>query len=256
METLQINELTEQYTKAMVEAFLGQELWSGNVTLKTEEELSEYLMLDTQDSAELEATRVSSTVRCLQKHIQSAYSGMEKGYENAPFEDEDLQYWYQILNRYSIWSANVLLKDQAENYIVPSLRLNKTALFRTLENSLNQMRLSNKSVHQALMVYTQAFQRICDLDVLSGYIDGIDNQNARYYLVGQERTAPFAYYLRSVKVELDNNSKKINPAAWEEWQKIEIATAGRVLDLRCVNWLGLPVMVWCEWRERQVDSNG
>jgi hypothetical protein len=256
METLQINELTEQYTKAMVEAVLGQELWSGNVTLKTEEELSEYLMLDTQDSAELEATRVSSTVRCLQQHIQSVYSGMEKGYENAHFEDEDLQYWYQFLNRYSTWSANVLLKDQAENYIVPSLRLNKTALFRTLENSLNQMRLSNKSVHQGLMVYTQALQRICDLDVRSGYIDGTDNQNARYYLVGQERTAPFGYYLRSVKVELDNNSKKINPAAWEEWQKIEIATAGRVLDLRCVNWLGLPVMVWCEWRERQVDSNG
>ena len=118
------------------------------------------------------------------------------------------------------------------------------------------MRLSTESVQKGLMEYTQAFQRICDLDVLSGYIDGANVQDARYYLIGQERTAPFAYYLRSVNVELDNDSKKINPAAWREWQKIEIATTGTVVDIRCVNWLGLPVMVWCEWRERQIDSNG
>lgn len=256
METLQINELTERYTAAMVEAVLGQKLWSGAVTLRTPDELSEYLMLDTQDSAQLEATRISSTVRCLQQHIQSVYSGMEKGYENSHFEDEDLQYWYRFLSHYSTWSANVLLKDQAENYIIPSLRLKKTTLFRALENSLNQMRLSTESVQRGLMEYTQAFQRLCDLDVLSGYIDGENVQDARYYLIGQERTAPLAYYLRSVKVELDNHSKKINPAAWGEWQKIDIATTGPVVDIRCVNWLGLPVMVWCEWRERQIDSNG
>ncbi|MHC8337910.1 Tc toxin subunit A-related protein [Pseudomonas sp. HLT2-19-2] len=256
METLQINELAERYTAAMVEAVLGQKLWSGEVILRTPDDLSEYLMLDTQDSAQLQATRISSTVRCLQQHIQSVYSGMEKGYENSYFEEDDLQYWYQILSHYSTWSANVLLKDQAENYIVPSLRLKKTSLFRALENSINQMRLSTGSVQQGLMEYTQAFQRICDLDVRSGYIDGEKVQDARYYLIGQERTPPFAYYLRSVKVELDNRSKKINPTAWGEWQKCEIATTGTVVDIRCVNWLGLPVLVWCEWRDRQIDSNG
>ncbi|MHA3736726.1 Tc toxin subunit A-related protein [Pseudomonas sp. Eth.TT006] len=256
MESLQINELTERYTAAMVEAVLGQRLWSGAVTPRTPDELSEYLMLDTQDSAQLQATRISSTVRCLQQHIQSVYSGMEKGYENSHFEDEDLQYWYGFLSHYSTWSANVLLKDQAENYIVPSLRLKKTSLFRALESSLNQMRLSTGSVQRGLMEYTQGFQRLCDLDVLSGYIDGENVQDARYYLIGRERTAPFAYYLRSVKVELDNHSKKINPAAWGEWQKIDIATTDTVVDIRCVNWLGLPVMVWCEWRERLIDSDG
>jgi len=256
METLQINELTERYTAAMLDAVLGQKLWRGPARLKTPDELSEYLMLDTQDSAQLEATRISSTVRCLQQHIQSVYSGMEKGYENSHFEEDDLRYWYQFLSHYSTWSANVLLKDHAQNYIVPSLRLNKTTLFRTLENNLNQLRLSTGSVQKGLMEYTQEFQRLCDLDVLSGYIDGENVQDARYYLIGQERTAPFAYYLRSVKVELTRESKKINPAAWGEWQKIDIATAGKVVNIRCVSWLGLPAIVWCEWLERQMDSNG
>ncbi|MCO8312359.1 neuraminidase-like domain-containing protein [Pseudomonas mandelii] len=256
MEKLAFDRLTESYTKAMVEAVLGQRLWKGSGVLKTPLDLSRYLMLDTEDSAQLQATLVSSTVRCLQQYIQSVYSGMEPGYENAHFDEEQLQYWYQFLNRYSIWSANVLLSDQAENYIVPALRLKKTELFRSLENSLNQMRLNTESVQQGLMEYTHAFQRVCDLDVLSGYIDGSNTQDAHYYLVGRERTAPFAYYLRRVNVELDDHSKKINPAAWAEWQKVDIATTGKVIDIRCVNWLGLPVMVWCEWRERQIDSNG
>ena len=84
---------------------------------------------------------------------------------------------YRLTTEDLLANEFVLLKDQAENYIVPSLRLKKTALFRTLENGLNQMRLSTDSVHRALMEYTQAFQRICDLDVLGGYIDGADIQN-------------------------------------------------------------------------------
>lgn len=256
MELLQINELTERYTEAMLEAVLGQRLWEGPVTLLTPEDLNEYLMLDTRDSAQLEATSISANIRCLQQHIQSVYSGMELGYESSYFEPEDLEYWYQILSHYSTWSANVMLKDQAENYIVPSLRLKKTSLFRTLENGLNQMRLNTDSVHRALMEYTQAFQRICDLDVIGGYIDGADIQQANYYLIGQERTPPFAYHWRPVRVDVANESERINPAAWGEWQQIEMGTADKVVDIRPVYWGGRLVMVWCEWRERQVDKEG
>ncbi|MFW9267520.1 neuraminidase-like domain-containing protein [Pseudomonas sp. NR3] len=255
MELIQINELTERYTAAMLEAVLGQNIWEGAVTLESPDDLSEYLMLDTQDSAQLEATWVSATVRSLQQLVQSVYSGMEPGYEEIHFEPEDTHYWYQILSHYSTWSANVILKDQAENYIVPSLRLKKTALFRALENSLNQMRLSTDSVQRALMEYTQAFQRICDLDVVAGYIDGADHQKARYCLIGQERTPPYAYHWRQVRVDIDNTSKRINPAAWGEWSQIDIATVDKVVDIRPVYWGGRLALVWCEWHERQLDSD-
>ncbi|WP_050483126.1 neuraminidase-like domain-containing protein [Pseudomonas sp. Ant30-3] len=256
METIQINELTERYTAAMVDAVLGQSLWPDNVDLSDTDELNDFLMLDTQDRAHLEATWISTDVRCLQQHIQSVYSGMEVGYENSYFEDDDLQYWYQILSHYSTWSANVILKDRAENYIVPALRLKKTALFRTLENNLSQMRLTADSVQRGLMEYTRSFQQICDLDILSGYIDGADVQDARYCLIGRERTSPFAFYWRTVTVDLNNDSKKINPAAWGEWQKIETATAGKVMDIRPLYWRGLPVLVWCEWTERTLNAQG
>jgi len=256
MATPQIDELKDGYVKAMTDAVLGQQLWSAEVTLHTPEDVSEYLLTDVQDQAQLDATEVSSTVRTLQRHIHSVFGGMEKGFENSYFEPEDLQYWHWILSHYSTWSANELLKNHASIYIQPSLRLNKTELFRTLEGSLNQMRLTEASVKAGLMEYTRAFQGVCDLDVRSGYIDGANTQKARYYLIARDRTSTSDYYLRSVKVELDANSTKINPANWGEWRKCDIVTAGTVVDIRCVIWLGLPVLVWCEWIDRQVDGNG
>jgi hypothetical protein len=256
METLQINDLTQRYTTAMVEAYLGQKLWNGPITVYTLNELWEYLMIDTQDSPELQATLLSSNVRCLQQHIQSVYSGMEPGYEEAYFEEEDLEYWYQILSHYSTWSANVILQDMAANYIEPSLRLNKTELFRTLENSLQQMRLTTDSAQEGLMEYVQALQSIFDLDVKSAYIDGANTQDAVYCLIGTERTSPDIYYWRTVKVELDDNSARINPVAWGEWRKIDLAITDKVIDIRAVYWGGRLTIVWGEWREREIDSNG
>ncbi|AWM93939.1 hypothetical protein DJ564_25745 [Pseudomonas sp. 31-12] len=257
MENPQINDLTQRYTTAMVEAYLGQKLWNGPITVYTLDELWEYLMMDTQDSPELQATWLSTNVRCLQQHIQSVYSGMEPGYEEAYFEEEDLEYWYQILSHYSTWSANVILQDMAANYIEPSLRLNKTELFRTLESRLQQMRLTTDSVQEGLMEYVQALQGIFDLDVISGYINGADPRDAVYCLIGTDKWAsPDVYYWRTVKVELDNNSERINPVAWGEWQKIDLAIIDKVIDIRAVYWGGRLTIVWCEWREREVDSNG
>lgn len=256
MDTLHIDELAELRRDALVQHILGQKAWEGAVTLLTPNDLYEYLMTDPQDSAKLQATWVSAIVRCLQQHIQAVYSGMEPGYEDSHFDEEDLQHWYQILSHYGTWAGNQMLKDYAENYIVPSLRLKKTALFKALENSLNQMRLSTGSVQLALQEYLQSFQRTCDLEVISGYIDGGNYQDAPYYFIGRERTPPHAYYWRKARVELTDISPTLNPTAWGEWQLIDMGATGRVLDIRPVYCGGRLMLVWCEWRDRQLDNEG
>lgn len=256
MDTFHIGDLAERRRDALVQFVLGQKTWSGAVPLVTPEDLYEYLMLDPQDSAQLQSTGLSSIVRCLQQHIQSAYSGMEPGYEDSHFDEEDLQEWYQILSQYGTWAGNQMLKDYAENYIVPQLRLKKTSLFKALENSLQQMRISTDSVHSGLQEYLQALQRTCDLEVLSAYIDGDNYQDAPYYFVGSERTPPHAYYWRKARVEVTNDSATLNPTAWGEWQPITMGATGKVLDLRPVYCAGRLMLVWCEWRERQLAEDG
>jgi hypothetical protein len=256
MDTLHIDELAELRRDALVQYILGQKAWVGVVTLLTPNDLYEYLMTDPQDSAKLQATWVSALVRCLQQHIQAVYSGMEPGYEDSHFAEDDLQHWYQILSHYSTWAGNEMLKDYPENYIVPSLRLKKTALFKTLENSLNQMRLSTGSVQLALQEYLQSFQHTCDLEVISGYIDDSNYQDAPYYFIGRERTPPYAYFWRKARVELTDTSPTLNPTAWGEWQSIDMGATGKVLDIRPVYCGGRLMLVWCEWRDRQLDSEG
>ncbi|MFJ7109515.1 neuraminidase-like domain-containing protein [Pseudomonas sp. NPDC098740] len=256
MDKLHIDELAELRRDALVQYILGQKAWEGAVALLTPNDLYEYLMTDPQDSAKLQATWVSALVRCLQQHIQAVYSGMEPGYEDSHFDEEDLQHWYQILSHYGTWAGNQMLMDYAENYIVPSLRLKKTALFKALENSLNQMRLSTGSVQLALQEYLQSFQRTCDLEVISGYIDGGNYQDAPYYFIGRERTPPHAYYWRKARVELTDTTPTLNPTAWGEWQLIDTGATGKVLDIRPVHCGGRLMLVWCEWRDRQLDSEG
>jgi len=256
MDTLHIGDLAERRRDALVQFVLGQKNWNGAVTLVTPEDLYEYLMVDPQDSAQLQSTWLSSTVRCLQQHIQSAYSGMEPGYEDSHFDEEDLQEWYQILSHYGTWAGNQMLQDYAENYIVPQLRLKKTSLFKALQNSLQQMRISTDSVQSGLQEYLQAFQRTCDLEVVSVYIDGGNYQNAPYYLVGRDRTPPYAYHWRKARVEVTNDSTSLNPTAFGEWQPITMGATGKVLDLRPVYCAGRLMLVWCEWRERQLGEDG
>ncbi|WP_438299616.1 neuraminidase-like domain-containing protein [Pseudomonas sp. NMS19W] len=248
--------LRKRYLKAMVDVVVGHRLAPFPFAIPATETLSDVLLTDLEDEAKAQATDVSSTVRTLQRYIHGVYGGMERGYKNVSFDRDDQDYWWKILSNYSWWSANVLLKVHAANYIEPPLRLNKTELFRVLEGELMQRRLTDASVKVALMSYTSGFEKLSNLEVKSCYIDGTKNRNAPYYLVARSRTQPFDHYLRKVKVEVDEHSTKINPANWEEWQKCNIATTGTVVDIRGVVWLGQLALVWCEWIDRQVDGNG
>lgn len=256
MDTLFIPELAQRRCAAMAELILGQKLWDGVVALDTMEDLYEYLKLDPKIGTQPQATWLSEAVRSLQQQIHSVFNDMEPGYEDAYFDEEDLQEWHQRLSHYGTWAGYQKLADYPEEFIIPELRLKKTALFRTLENSLNQTRLSDGAVQSALFDYLQTFQRTCDLEIQSGYIDGGNFQEATYYFVGKERTPPFGYYWRKAGVELNNGSITLNPTAWSEWQPIDTAATGRVLDMRPVYFAGRLLLVWVEWQDRQMDQDG
>ncbi|KAA0974853.1 neuraminidase-like domain-containing protein [Pseudomonas sp. ANT_H12B] len=256
MDTVFIPELAQRRCAAMAELIIGQGLWQGRVALGTLEDLYEYLKLDPQIGPKPQATWLSKAVRSLQQQIQSVYNDMEPGYEDAYFDEEDLQEWYQRLSHYSTWAGYQKLADYPEEFIIPGLRLNKTELFKALENSLNQMRLSVGSVQSALLEYLQAFQRTCDLEIISAYVDGNDFQDSTYYFMGKERTPPFGFFWRQARVELNNDSPMLNPTAWSEWQPIDTAATGRVLDMRPVYFAGRLLLVWVEWRDRQLHQDG
>ena len=55
---------------------------------------------------------------------------------------------------------------------------------------------------------------------------------------------------------MTNDSTTLNPTAWGEWQTVTMGATGKVLDLRPVYCGGRLMLVWCEWRERQLGEDG
>lgn len=246
---------------ALVEFALGikaiedREDNKGFPPIQTADDLLEWLRTDLMDNHQVKTSRVAEAVSCFQQYIHAVYQKLEPGYTDREFDSKDLKDW-DIASQYPLWAASQLLKCMPEDYITPYARIRKTSLFKALENDLNQTRLNADSVQQGVQQYLRAFEEVCNLEVLNGYVDGHDPRSADYYLIGRERIAPYRYFWRKADVQLAGDSEAVNPAAWSEWRSVDIPVDVRVLDIRPVFWGGRLCLVWAEWREALFDVEG
>jgi len=106
--------LNESFRDALVAYYLG-ELVPNDTTLqelglteklRTENDLYEYLLLDTQVTQAVETSPVASAIASLQQYINGALLGMEPGYDDVRFSDALLTEWRDQRNQYPLWAAN------------------------------------------------------------------------------------------------------------------------------------------------------
>ncbi|MEB0046399.1 MULTISPECIES: neuraminidase-like domain-containing protein [unclassified Pseudomonas] len=250
-----IGGLLEKRRSALVEYCIGQVGKPAQDKfnfLRTPGDLFELLRLDPLDSYPVQSSWVAEATSCAQQFIHAAYRKLEPGYEQQAFDPKDLKLW-ELYNNYPDWAAVAQIGVYPENFINPFVRQRKTGLFKTLENDLNQTRLNSDSVQRALQNYLQTFEQTCNLDVLSGYMDGTTPSRADYYFIGRQRVPPFQCFWRKAEIELAPGCTAINPVAWGEWQPVDIGTGDTVLDIRPVFWGGRLCVVWAQWRNRTVE---
>ncbi|UST94344.1 Tc toxin subunit A-related protein [Pseudomonas siliginis] len=248
-----IGGLLEKRRSALLEYCIGQVANDKYPFLKTPEDLFELLRMDPLDTYQVKSSRVAEAISCVQQYIHAVYRKLEPGFRDHEFDKRHLREW-EIFSNYPDWTVPHQISCYAENFIVPSVRLRKTSLFKNLENNLNQARLDKDTVQAALQDYLQAFEQVCDLDVISCFMDGVTPAKADYYFLGRQRVQPFQYFWRKAEIELGATSVSVNPAVWSEWQALEIPTADQVLDIRPVFWNGRLCVVWAEWRDAVVAS--
>ncbi|WP_460121055.1 Tc toxin subunit A-related protein [Pseudomonas sp. H3_G09] len=242
--------LLEKHRSALIDFCIGAlARKSGHDFLKTEADLSELFRTDVQNTLAVETSYVAEATSCAQQFIDAVLHKLEPGYQSHTFNPELLERW-KLERTYSEWAAAQLIQTHPSSYINAYVRQRKTSLFRILENDLNQTRLSADSVLIALRNYLQAFERICNLDVISGYMDGLGPADSVYCFIGRERVPPYQYYVRKVRVELLKSSRAVNPAAWDEWQAVDIPAVNGVLDMRPLIWNGRLCVVWAQWRDK------
>ncbi|KHK64380.1 neuraminidase-like domain-containing protein [Pseudomonas frederiksbergensis] len=248
-----VGELLEKRRTALVDYCLGLDTTRFGF-MKTPGDLFELLRMDPLDSYPVQSSWVAEATSCAQQFIHAAYRKLEPGYAEVEFDKDDLATW-ELYNNYPDWAAVQLIALYPENFINPFVRQRKTSLFKALENNLNQAQLNSDSVQLALREYLQSFEQVCNLEVISAYMDGATPERADYYFVGRQRVPPFQYFWRKGKVELSTACEAINPAAWSEWQPVVIPTGATVLDMRPVFWNGRLCLVWAQWRD-EVERQG
>lgn len=252
-----IGGLLEKRRAALVEYCIGHATKEGEKKypfVRDPDDLFELLRMDPLDSYAVQNSWLAGAVTSAQQYIHAVYRKLEPGFTKTPFDKWDLDLW-ALYNNYPDWAALQYIAYYPENYMTPFVRRRKTSLFKNLENSLNQSSLNTDTVQAALQEYLQTFEKTCNLDVVSCYMDGISPLKAVYYFVARTRSEPCQYYWRKAEIELYNTDTAVNPAAWGEWRLAEVTTGPNVLDIRPVFWNGRLYLVWAEWREKIVEND-
>nr|ABR22259.1 toxin complex subunit TcaB [Yersinia pseudotuberculosis] len=212
-----LNKINESRRDALVNYYLAKNV-SGDEEIKTAEQLYQYLLLDTKISHKVKTSPIAEAISSLQIYINRCVDGEEtdlheKNISKHFSTDNFLHNWNIYNKRYARWAGKEKLMYYAADYIDPTLRYNKTELFNTFEQSINNSKLTEKSVKSALQSYLISYEKLSQIDTIKElYIENIKT----YFFLGKTRESPCQYYWRSSE-KLSNDSNNLH---WSEWRKV------------------------------------
>ena len=237
-----INLLQEARREALVAYYIAKsipdEFIEDTVNLseriKTADDLFEYLLIDTKISAQVTTSLVAEATYSVQMYINRCLSGYDPDVNNDAgstmvTESQSggfLYDWNNYNQVFSTWAGKERLQYYPETYLDPTLRYRKTELFKSLEDTLNQGRISTDRIEKGFQQYMLEFETIANLEVISGYQAGTTRTAAstdKLYFIGQTKNSPHDYYWRSCNMAA-RDSSGISGSAWSQWLKITAPT--------------------------------
>ncbi|MGX5102944.1 Tc toxin subunit A-related protein [Enterobacter cloacae] len=247
--------LDERLSSALSQLYMGR-VAPAELKLRTRDDLYGYLLIDSQVSADVTTTRIAEAMASLQLYVNRCMqlghleSGVKTGALSRPFFRE----WTTYNRRYSTWAGVSQLVYYPENYVDPTQRSGETTMMRTLQQSLNQGQLTQDQVEDAFKTYLAEFEKVADLEIISGYHDGQNNRSGHVWLIGATRESTPVYYWR--RVDMSQFKDEAFPAtAWSEWQEITVAATPYASMIRPVIRNGRLHLVWVEQRQEGVNDD-
>lgn len=245
----------ERLSSALSQLYM-EKVAPAELKLRTRDDLYGYLLIDSQVSADVTTTRIAEAMASLQLYVNRCMqlghleSGVKTGALSRPFFRE----WATYNRRYSTWAGVSQLVYYPENYVDPTQRSGETTMMRTLQQSLNQGQLTQDQVEDAFKTYLAEFEKVADLEIISGYHDGLNNRSGHVWLIGATRESTPVYYWR--RVDMSQFKDGAFPAtAWSEWQEITVAATPHASLIRPVMRNGRLHLVWVEQRQAGVKDD-
>ena len=190
-------------------------------------DLYERYLIDVQTGSCLKTTRLLQAIAAAQLFVQRVLLNLEKG---ASVGDDKRRLW-NWMHSYRIWEANRKVFLFPENWLLPELRDDKTAIFGEMESALTQKEPSSEITAAALQGYLEDLDELAQISVIAMYEDRQEvgtkqqpTEERTLYVVGRTPNQPFRYFWRTC-------AKFGNAAAmsWSGWEALDIDHANDYL---------------------------
>ncbi len=189
-----------------------------------------WLLIDTEMSCCMQTTRVLFATAAVQTAIQRSLMGLEEGAAPRPGYARR----WEWMKQYRVWEANRKVFLYPENWLDPSLRRDKTFLFRSLEDSLQQSQLSEADLSKAIGSYLSGLDKISRLDIRALTVDTPEGGVETLHLVARTMALPHEYFYR----------KRVGGLRWTPWERLDVQFAGTAHTLILLN--GILHLFWTE----------
>jgi|GEM_PF-2233955 len=185
----------------------------GNKGFADENALYAYYLLDPQMTPCMKTCRIVSVTGSAQLLVHRALLGLEPVCMDADDRNE-----WEWRKNYRVWEANRKVFLYPENWIDPSLRVNKTALFEEAEGLLQQDEINQENSEKAFAGYLTGLNEVAHLDVRAMHIETLPltplpNSATQEVLHVFARTwnPPYIHFYRNRTAQV-----------WSEWEKMDM----------------------------------
>ncbi|NVK66502.1 MAG: hypothetical protein HWE22_18060 [Flavobacteriales bacterium] len=211
MNTSVHNRVRVNLRNALVNYYISNEV--GGETFINENAIYAYFLLDPEMEACMKTSRTKLAISGMQMLMHRAMIGLEQ--HLCPTEDNKLEWEWR--KNYRVWEANRKVFLYPENWIDPTLRLDKSEFFEELEDSLLQDEINDENAEKAMQRYLSNLNRVARLDIRGMYVETEeDNVEDTIHVFGSTFDTPREYFYR--RREPDNY--------WTPWEKLELDIEG------------------------------
>ncbi|KAH7138743.1 hypothetical protein B0J11DRAFT_515202 [Dendryphion nanum] len=188
-------------------------------------------------------SRIKQGICSVQLFIQRCLMNLEPDVVADVEADNVWMHWESWLKSLVISSANRQVYMCPENFLEPSLRDDKTPLFRDLENDISQNDITNDVAEEAFASYLEKLLVISRLEVKSYYhelertdsgVQGVDI----LHVFATTRGTPKELYYR----------QRRDGRIWEAWNKVDIDVQSE--HIVPIVWNRKLHLFWLQWAEK------
>lgn len=191
-------------------------LLATNPGLHSKADLYDYFLTDTEWSAKMPSSRLVQAHSTVQLFIRRCIEGLEPTAVADLDGDADWSWWDSMKN-YRVWEVAKKVFVDAQYYLRPEWRDDKTEPFIDFESALLQNEINDENISAAFENYLDRLDQIAFLDVLATCYD-FDSQNLHVF-AATKGGEPRAYFHRMLQRE----------RVWTPWKKIDLDIAGEHL---------------------------